>query len=251
MLQFQQVIQSAKLKPVSWFKPAPSTRREIAEGPSEFGPDTCLDCGHMTKLIMQCNGQYMTCVRCGWIEPYENLNDVEFGDEIKAELWKKDAEAPGETDGYSFFRRSSADQEYQVEKYERKFVLFLSHLINPPAAPRKILLPRWCLPCVTCGGETRRFGKFKNKHGLTQRFRCDNCLVTFSDAAPHRIVIGATTFQITRARLSVGLSRQVIESLLNGNSQRHTSRITKVHTCTVKKIHDQIKAEHSPLRVRP
>lgn len=211
MLQFQQLIQSAKLKPVSWFKPAPSTRRKIDDESTEFGPDACLHCGQMTKLIMRCDGQYMTCVRCGWIEPYENLNDVEFGNDVKAELWKKDGEA-GETDGYSIFRRSSADQEYQVEKYERKFVHFLSHLVSPRTRklPRKILLPRWCLPCVKCGGETRRFGKFKSKHGLAQRFRCDKCLVTFSDAAPHRIVVGTTIFQITRARLSVDLSRQVI-----------------------------------------
>jgi transposase-like protein/IS1 family transposase len=75
--------------------------------------------------------------------------------------------------------------------------------------------------CPICNGETRRFGR--NRNG-SQRFRCDACTRTFTDA---------TTRPVDRRCLSQETLILCLRMLLEGNSIRSTERLTGVNRNTI------------------
>ncbi len=77
------------------------------------------------------------------------------------------------------------------------------------------------MECQQCHGPTRRFGK--NRNG-SQRFRCDACRLTFTDAA---------TRPVDRRQLSPEKAILCLRMLLEGNSVRSIERITGVHRDTI------------------
>lgn len=78
--------------------------------------------------------------------------------------------------------------------------------------------------CLCCGGETRKFGKFRNANRVVQRYHCTRCNKTFSEAQP---LDGLT---IDHEKVV-----QIIKLLVEGVGVRGTARIVDCSTNTVLK----------------
>jgi transposase-like protein/IS1 family transposase len=78
--------------------------------------------------------------------------------------------------------------------------------------------------CLCCGGETRKFGRFKNVNRIVQRFQCTRCNKTFSESQP---LDGLT--------IDHGKVVQIIKLLVEGVGVRGTARIVDCSTNTVLK----------------
>jgi transposase-like protein/IS1 family transposase len=81
------------------------------------------------------------------------------------------------------------------------------------------------MTCHCCNGETKKFGKFKNKNRLVQRYRCERCAKTFSEAQP-----------MDGLRVDFKQSCQVVNMLCEGMGIRAISRLTGFHQVTVLNI---------------
>jgi transposase-like protein/IS1 family transposase len=77
------------------------------------------------------------------------------------------------------------------------------------------------MECPRCSGPARRFGR--NRNG-SQRYRCDACQYTFTDAR---------TQPADRRRLSMDRAVYVLRLLLEGNSLRAASRLTGIGRNTI------------------
>lgn len=77
------------------------------------------------------------------------------------------------------------------------------------------------MQCPLCEGATRRFGK--NRNG-SQRFRCDACKKTFTDAA---------TRPVDRRRLDASKMILALRMILEGNSVRSVERLMGIHRDTI------------------
>jgi transposase-like protein/IS1 family transposase len=77
------------------------------------------------------------------------------------------------------------------------------------------------MECPICQGQTRRFGK--NRNG-SQRYRCDACRHTFTDA---------TTRPQDKRRIDPAQLVLCLRMLLEGNSIRSTERLTGVYRNTI------------------
>lgn len=77
------------------------------------------------------------------------------------------------------------------------------------------------MTCNCCQGETKKFGQFKNRNGLVQRFRCLRCGKTFSETQP-----------LDGVRIETSKSVQVVKMLCEGVGIRAVSRLTglSIHT---------------------
>ena len=75
--------------------------------------------------------------------------------------------------------------------------------------------------CPVCQSATRKFGR--NRNG-SQRYRCDGCEKTFTDAG---------TRPVDRRCLEASKAELCLRMLLEGNSIRSTERLTDVHRDTI------------------
>jgi transposase-like protein/IS1 family transposase len=75
--------------------------------------------------------------------------------------------------------------------------------------------------CTLCQNEARKFGRTRNG---SQRYRCDECPRTFTDAA---------TQPVDRRCLSLDKMVLCLRMLLEGNSIRSVERLTGVHRDTI------------------
>jgi transposase-like protein len=76
--------------------------------------------------------------------------------------------------------------------------------------------------CNCCQGETKRFGRFKNRNGIVQRYRCSRCGKTFSDEQP-----------LDGIRTDLAKVVQIVQLFTEGVGVRAISRLTGCHTRTV------------------
>jgi transposase-like protein len=79
--------------------------------------------------------------------------------------------------------------------------------------------------CHCCSGPVKQFGRFQNKNRIVQRFRCNHCGKTFSEAQP-----------LTGVRVETSKVAQVVRLLVEGMGIRSASRITGLDQKTVLKI---------------
>jgi transposase-like protein/IS1 family transposase len=76
--------------------------------------------------------------------------------------------------------------------------------------------------CLCCNGETSRFGHFRNKNQIVQRFRCIRCGKTFSEAQP-----------LDGLRTEHEKVVQIVKLLCEGLGVRATARLTDCQHKTV------------------
>lgn len=78
------------------------------------------------------------------------------------------------------------------------------------------------MTCQCCSGPTKRFGRFKNRNRIVQRYRCCKCGVTFSEGQP-----------LDGVRVETAKAVQVVTLLAEGLGVRAISRITQLDQGTV------------------
>jgi transposase-like protein/IS1 family transposase len=79
--------------------------------------------------------------------------------------------------------------------------------------------------CYCCNGEANKFGSFKNKNRIVQRYRCVRCAKTFSESQP-----------LDGLRVDFKQASQVVHLLCEGMGIRAAARITNLHRDTVLSI---------------
>jgi IS1 family transposase/transposase-like protein len=79
--------------------------------------------------------------------------------------------------------------------------------------------------CLCCSGEAKKFGRFKNKNRIVQRYRCVRCSKTFSDKQP-----------LDGLRVEFGRACQVAHLLCEGTGIRAASRLTGLDQETILNI---------------
>jgi transposase-like protein len=79
--------------------------------------------------------------------------------------------------------------------------------------------------CHCCSGETKRFGSFKNKNRLVQRYRCLRCGKTCSESQP-----------LDTLRVDFKKACQVVNLLCEGMGIRAAARISGLHRDTILSI---------------
>jgi transposase-like protein/IS1 family transposase len=82
--------------------------------------------------------------------------------------------------------------------------------------------------CICCAGETKKFGSFRNKNGLVQRFRCVQCSKTFS-------VSPLDGLRLEKTKLV-----QIVKLLAEGLGVRGTARVTSCDPHTVLNVLETI-----------
>lgn len=83
--------------------------------------------------------------------------------------------------------------------------------------------------CLCCGGETRKFGKFKNANRIVQRFHCVRCNKTFSESQP-----------LDGLRLDHDKVVQIVKLLTEGLGVRATARFVNCDPHTVLNVLETI-----------
>lgn len=83
--------------------------------------------------------------------------------------------------------------------------------------------------CLCCGGESRKFGKFKNKNRIVQRFCCNRCNKTFSEAQP-----------LDGLRLDQTKVVQIVKLLVEGLGVRACARFANCDPHTVLNVLETI-----------
>jgi transposase-like protein len=78
------------------------------------------------------------------------------------------------------------------------------------------------LKCHCCNGETQKFGQFKNRNRIVQRYRCVRCNKTFSESQP-----------LGGLRVDFDKACQAVHLLCEGMGIRAISRFTGLDTKTV------------------
>lgn len=219
---FKDLIENQELRPVSWFRPAPTSWLTENVEREDFSVDTCLKCGFSAKLIFQCDGMFLTCIRCGWIEPFEDLNDVEFGTEIKAEIFNQDAGAEHRTNGFTIaFAREAGCSGFKNMRPDEVEVVKQT--------------------CPHCNSKwTKKYGTFRNRHHVLQRFHCLACSGYFSDGAPP-IIVNNVSYRI-KTRISPKEAVAIIEHSMNGFGVRQIQRKSGLHSNTISRILKQVRA---------
>ena len=76
--------------------------------------------------------------------------------------------------------------------------------------------------CLCCNGETKKFGRFKNKNRIVQRYCCVRCNKTFSESQP-----------LDGLRLDHDKVVQIVKLLCEGLGVRAAARLTDCQHKTV------------------
>jgi transposase-like protein/IS1 family transposase len=79
--------------------------------------------------------------------------------------------------------------------------------------------------CFCCDGESKKFGRFKNKNRIVQRFRCLRCGKTFSETQP-----------LEGVRVDFDKSAQIAHFLVEGVGIRASARLSGLDESTVLNI---------------
>jgi len=81
------------------------------------------------------------------------------------------------------------------------------------------------MTCLCCAGETQKFGRFKNKNRVVQRYICVRCNKTFSESQP-----------LDGLRVDFGQACRVVHLLCESMGIRAIQRITGLHQETILNI---------------
>lgn len=220
----------------SWFqfeRPLPIGEQGAEFIPDEFNQDTCLDCGTKSKVIFDNkNERCLTCIRCGWIEPCEDLNDITSRDEI----YKFDNK-PDEPESRNFsivFSREAGcsglikkSSMHQIARHGFESIVDCSKQF-----------------CPSCNSPSiKGSGFYVNRHMRVQRFKCNKCGTGFSDKGMRKIEIGNLQFDFNFSRLSIPQIKNIGNLLTQGFSGRAVSRLSKTDKQTVWNIKNEMKKQ--------